>query len=50
MRTVRGYALIYLCALLDRVPTYENGRWYLCGQHGCALGLAAKGFQLLGDR
>lgn len=47
MKQIAGYLLIYLCALLDRMPWHEDGRWYPCGQRGCMLGLAAKGFELL---
>jgi hypothetical protein len=49
-RIAQGYFLIYLCALIDRIPWYEGGRWYLCGQRGCMHDLAKKGFELLEGR
>lgn len=47
LKRITGYALIYLCAGLDRIPWREDGRWYLYGDRGCMLGLATQGFKLL---
>lgn len=32
--------LLYPCAVLDRIPAYEDGRWYRHGAWGCRLGLS----------
>lgn len=47
MRVVAGYGLIYACWVLDHVPWYDQ-RWWLFGQRGCAWGVSALGFRLLG--
>lgn len=41
-----GYALIYLCWVLDHTPWYDEG-WYLFGHRGCVWGVADRGFRML---
>lgn len=49
MKPIRWFivwSLENLCHLLDRIPTYEDGRWYRYGDWGCLLGLSRRSSDL----
>lgn len=47
MKRIAGWGLILLCAVVDRIPWRDHGKWYWIGQRGCVWGLASKGFEMM---